>query len=220
MNRITQLSLLSLTVILAACGGGGGDGQANDADPAASSQSTELATGASDPALGTTVASTATPTSTTTVATPSTLPPEQTCGLSNFAQDLINRINQARASDRSCGTTLYKATTPVGWNAKLFNAAAGHALDMATKNYFSHTSLDGRSFSQRITAAGYSWSSAGENIAGGQPTTEQVMNAWLKSPGHCVNIMSPKFTEVAVSCARNSASTYKMYWVMNLARPR
>ena len=133
---------------------------------------------------------------------------------------MLNRINQARASARMCGSTAYKAVAPITWNAKLFDAAAGHALDMANKNYFAHNSLDGRTFSQRITAAGYTWTAAGENIAAGQGTVEQVMNGWLQSPNHCANIMSANFTEGAVACARNDASTYKTYWVMDLARPR
>lgn len=132
----------------------------------------------------------------------------------------MNRINQARASSRSCGSTVYKAVAPVAWNAKLFDAAAGHAKDMATNNYFSHQSQDGRTFSQRITAAGYNWSTVGENIAAGQTSVEQVMNGWLQSPGHCANIMNGNFTEVAVSCVRNDASTYKFYWAMELGRPR
>lgn len=133
---------------------------------------------------------------------------------------MMNRINEARASSRMCGTTQYPATGPVQWNSKLFDAAAGHSVDMATNNYFSHTGQDGSTFSQRISAAGYVWSTAGENIAAGQNTVEEVMNGWLQSAGHCANIMNGAFTEVAVACARNDASTYKQYWTMELAHPR
>lgn len=133
---------------------------------------------------------------------------------------MLNRINQARASARMCGSTFYKAVPPLGWNARLFDAAGLHAADMAANNYFAHNSQDGRTFSQRITAAGYNWSAAGENIAAGQTTVEQVMNGWMQSANHCANIMSANFTEVGVACARNDASTYKNYWVMDLARPR
>ncbi len=119
-----------------------------------------------------------------------------------------------------CGNTLYQAAAPLAWNGKLFDAAAGHSLDMANNNYFSHTSQDGRSFSQRISDAGYAWSAVGENIAAGQRTVEDVMNGWLQSPGHCANIMNGSFTEVGVSCVSNDASSYKQYWTMDLARPR
>jgi uncharacterized protein YkwD len=149
-----------------------------------------------------------------------TLPASQTCGFSNFQQDLMNRVNAARANTRMCGNTFYPAAPAVAWNTKLFNAAAGHSTDMATKNYFSHTSKDGRTFSQRITAAGYAWRSAGENIAAGYTTPAAVMDGWLKSPGHCANIMSANFTEVGMACAKTTTSSYKYYWTMDLARPR
>lgn len=119
-----------------------------------------------------------------------------------------------------CGTTSYPAVGPLTWNTYLFNAAAGHATDMATNNYFSHTSQDGRTFSQRISAAGYNWSAVGENIAAGQTTAQQVMDGWLQSPGHCANIMNGSYTEIGVACAKNDASTYKTYWVMDLGKPR
>lgn len=132
----------------------------------------------------------------------------------------MSRINQARAAARNCGSTSYPAVAAVGWNSKLFDAAAAHALDMATNNYFSHDSRDGRSFSDRITAAGYTWGAAGENIAAGFSAIDAVMQGWLDSPGHCANIMSEKFTDVAVSCVRNDNAAYRYYWVMELARPR
>ncbi|HEX7636334.1 MAG TPA: CAP domain-containing protein [Noviherbaspirillum sp.] len=133
---------------------------------------------------------------------------------------MLNRINQARAVSRSCGGTFYPAVAAMTWNSKLFDASAAHALDMASNNYFSHNSLDGRTFSQRITAAGYAWASVGENIAAGYPSIEQVMNGWLQSPGHCANIMNGTYTEVGVACGKNDASTYKTYWVMDLGRPQ
>lgn len=181
------------------------------------SSSTSTTTSTSAASTTTTVATT-----TTTSAAPvagTALPAAQTCGLSNFQQELMTRINQIRASSRTCGSLTYAAAPPVAWHGKLFNAAAGHATDMASKNYFSHTSLDGRTFSQRITGAGYSWQAAGENIAAGQTTVAQVMNAWVNSPGHCANLMNKNFTEVGVSCARNDSTTYKYYWTMDLARP-
>ncbi|NEX63474.1 CAP domain-containing protein [Noviherbaspirillum sp. 17J57-3] len=133
---------------------------------------------------------------------------------------MLARINQARASSRACGATTYQAAGPVTWNARLFDAAAAHAQDMAANNYFSHVSLDGTTFSQRITAAGYAWSAVGENIAAGQTTPAEVMAAWLASPGHCANIMNAAYTEVAVACVRNDASQYKWYWAMELGHPQ
>jgi uncharacterized protein YkwD len=148
------------------------------------------------------------------------LPATSTCGLTNFREELLMQINQARATARSCGSTSYNAAAALNWNDKLFNAAASHSADMANNNYFSHTGQNGSSFSQRITAAGYSWRTAGENIAAGQSSIQQVMEGWLQSPGHCANIMNSAYVDVGVSCVQNSASTYTQYWTMELAAPR
>ena len=160
-----------------------------------------------------------TPTTPTTPTTPGgTLTAANTCNLANFQTDLMTLINQARANSRMCGSTLYPAVAAVAWNNQLFVATAGHSADMATQNYFSHTSLDGRSAGQRIAAAGYNWTAYGENIAAGQTSTSTVMAGWLASSGHCSNIMGSNFTGVAVACVSNSSATYNRYWTMNLGR--
>lgn len=56
-------------------------------------------------------------------------------------------------------------------------------------------------------------SGAGENIAGGQITPEEVMESWLASPGHYANIMRPEFNGIGVGCYFNPDSDYKFYWV-------
>lgn len=167
------------------------------------------------PALTSGPAPATAPTSSPTVA----LDASKTCGQVNFQQDVIALINQARASSRMCGGTFYNAAAAVRWNSKLFNAAAAHSADMASKNYFSHTGSDGSSSSQRITAAGYAWSAVGENISAGQDTVAQTMTGWLNSPGHCANIMRANYTEVGASCASSSSSSYPSYWTMDLGRP-
>jgi uncharacterized protein YkwD len=90
---------------------------------------------------------------------------------------------------------------------------------MADKDYFSHDSQDGRSMVDRINATGYSWSTVGENIAAGYDTVQSVVDGWMSSDGHCANLMNPRFTEFGLACARNSASTYRIYWTQNLGRP-
>jgi uncharacterized protein YkwD len=215
LNRISTLSLLFLLAVLAACGGGTGD-------TTATSQSVDATTAAAASVAGTTSASptASTPTSTSAPPSSASLPAAATCALGGFQQQVLGRVNQARASGRMCGSTMFKAVAPLAWNALLFNAAAGHAQDMAANNYFSHVSQDGRTFSQRIGAAGYTGSAIGENIAAGQASVDEVMDSWLQSPGHCENIMNGSYTEVAVACASNDASAYRQYWVMELGRPQ
>lgn len=149
-----------------------------------------------------------------------TVAAENSCSLPDFQTSVMELINRARAEARACGTNSFAAAPPLEWDERLLAAAAGHAADMAQNDYFSHQSLDGRTFSQRISNAGYDWIAAGENIAAGQATVEQVMQAWLDSPGHCANIMSDAFTEVGVACVAEPGSTYTQYWGMSLGRPR
>ena len=171
----------------------------------------------------TTTTTTTTPTTTTTTSTPTTatteLDPRLTCNLSNFQQEILDRVNQARAAGRTCGTTSYGPAPALRWNGVLFNAAGAHSTDMAANNYFSHTSLDGRNPGQRITGAGYAWSAYGENIAAGQTSAQAVVDGWLASPGHCANIMNASYADMATACVASSTSTYRTYWTMDLARP-
>ena len=90
---------------------------------------------------------------------------------------------------------------------------------MGTHNFFSHTGSDGLSAGQRITGAGYNWSSAAENIAAGYATAESVVQAWLNSPGHCQNIMNPMMTHIGFGYALPSGSDYAIYWTQKFARP-
>lgn len=143
-----------------------------------------------------------------------------TCGLPDFKAEMLRLVNDRRAAGASCGSSgNFPAVPALAWNDALTNAAYGHSKDMADQNYFAHTSKDGRSFSQRITDAGYSWSWAGENIAAGQSSVQAVVGGWMSSPGHCANIMSASARDIGVACARNDASDYKIYWTMDLARP-
>ena len=74
---------------------------------------------------------------------------------SSLEDQVLVLVNQRRASGATCGGTAYPAVAPLTLNLQLRDAARGHSQDMATNNYFSHTSLDGRTFDQRIRQAGY-----------------------------------------------------------------
>lgn len=131
--------------------------------------------------------------------------------ISATEQRVLDLTNQARATARTCGTTSYPAAAPLTWNASLAAAARGHAADMAAKDYFSHTSQDGRTFDVRITNAGYTgYRAIGENIAAGQPTPEEVVAGWIKSPGHCANLMNASFKELGVGVG--NGGSYGIYW--------
>jgi uncharacterized protein YkwD len=125
-------------------------------------------------------------------------------------------VNQRRAGGATCGGTAYAAAPALYMHPSLRVAARGHSQDMAAQNYVSHTSLDGRTFDQRIRDAGYTGAfPLGENIAGGPSTPDAVVSGWMASPGHCANIMSPGYRALGVGYAHNPASTYRHYWTQS-----
>ncbi len=86
--------------------------------------------------------------------------------------------------------------SPLSLNTQLSNAAAGKGQDMLTKNYWAHFSPDGGTPWGFIHGAGYQYVYAGENLARGFNTADEVVAAWMASPGHRENILSPNYKEV------------------------
>lgn len=108
---------------------------------------------------------------------------------------------------------------PLRINLKLTQAALRQSQDMAIHNFFSHTGSNGSGFSDRISAAGYNWSAAAENIAAGQSTPTAVFQSWLNSPPHKQNMLNAQYTEVGFGYAYSSQSTYQTYWTADFAKP-
>lgn len=132
--------------------------------------------------------------------------------------EVLRLVNQARSHKRTCGSKTYRRVKPVHADATLAAVAAAHSADMARRTFFSHTSPNGDSPFDRMRAAGYSYSYAGENIAAGFFSPSSVVKAWLKSPGHCRNIMKAKYTELGVGYA--TGGYYGTYWTQDFGRPR
>ncbi|HSW18905.1 MAG TPA: CAP domain-containing protein [Ramlibacter sp.] len=146
-------------------------------------------------------------------------PPAQ-ANAASVAAEVLARVNQARALPRRCGGDSFGAAPPLRANVALERAAAAHAQDMARHGYLDHQGRDGSSPADRASRAGYNWRSVGENIASGQPTAAEVVAGWLRSPGHCANIMQPGFSEMGVAFAVNQASEAGIYWAQTFGRPR
>ncbi|RZU46268.1 uncharacterized protein YkwD [Streptomyces sp. BK022] len=105
--------------------------------------------------------------------------------------------------------------SPVTLNSTLTKAAQDHSADMAAHNTMSHTGSDGSDPGSRITAAGYQWSTYGENVAYGYATPEQVMAGWMNSPGHRENILNCSFKEIGVGLAQPGD-----YWTQDFGTAR
>ncbi|MFB6553481.1 CAP domain-containing protein [Streptomyces sp. NPDC056405] len=98
-------------------------------------------------------------------------------------------VNEERAS---------AGCSPVTANDRLTRAADDYSDVMASSGVMSHTGPDGSTMTTRVEAAGYQWSTLGENIARGQADAASVMDSWMNSPGHRANILNCSFKELGV----------------------
>ena len=125
--------------------------------------------------------------------------------LDGAEQDLVARINEFRAA-RSLPTLTVSDT--------LTSSAKWMSADMGARNYFAHTSLDGRSPTQRMADAGYpafgTWT--GEDLAAGYTDTGDVLNGWINSPAHYAVLVNPQYHAIGVGRGYATGSTYGWYW--------
>jgi uncharacterized protein YkwD len=124
-------------------------------------------------------------------------------GALDFERQVLDLVNQQRASN-GCGA--------LRDDSKLTLAAREHSADMANQGYFDHNSPNGATPWDRIKAAGYADPSA-ENIAAGQATPADVMNAWMNSEGHRANILNCSSKAIGIGFWRGGS--YGTYWTQD-----
>ena len=107
--------------------------------------------------------------------------------------EVVSFVKLMNAHRRSLGLS------PLAWDRRAAAVAKAHSRDMFERNYFSHTSPNGRTMRDRLEARGVNYSQAGENIAWGQETGRAVLTAWLRSPGHRHNIERRGYTHHGVA---------------------
>jgi uncharacterized protein YkwD len=132
----------------------------------------------------------------------------------------LQLVNEVRARGARCGDRSFAPAPPVKLSETLGGVAFGHADDMAKHNYFEHEDLKGRSPADRVRAVGYQEKLVGENIAYGPKSADDVVQGWLESPGHCENIMDPRFAEMGIAFAAGQASRRGLFWVQLLVAPK
>lgn len=109
--------------------------------------------------------------------------------LNAFEQQVVDLTNQERAK---------QGLAPLKVDIELSKVAREKSKDMAINNYFSHTSPTYGSPFDMMKKFGISYTAAGENIAKGQRSPQEVVNAWMNSSGHRANILNPNFTHIGV----------------------
>lgn len=94
---------------------------------------------------------------------------------------------------------------------ELARVAEHKSQDMATKKYFDHTSPTYGSPFTMLKNYGISYRSAGENIAQGQRSAAEVVNAWMNSSGHRANILNKNYTHIGVGYVSNGNYWTQMF---------
>ncbi len=109
---------------------------------------------------------------------------------------------------------------PLTENPKLDAAAQEHAEDMLARGYYDHESPEGKKVGDRLTAEGYAWRLAAENLAAGHVTVDSVLDAWMQSSGHRANLLRPNVTDFGFGLAVGPFDNrYRVLWVQTFASP-
>ena len=137
----------------------------------------------------------------------------------DFENQVLQQINAVRASNGLNALTL---------DPQLSAAASTYSLDMACNNrvdFVRHTDSNGGRWYDRISAQGYAYSSAFENVYVGNPaysggTPQSAMNWWMGSPIHKANILNPDVTEIGIAYVYTSNSDNGGYYTTDFASPK
>lgn len=127
-------------------------------------------------------------------------------GQSSMTSQVVNLVNSERAA---------QGLTALQKDSRLAALAQQKAEDMAKNQYFSHTSPTYGSAFDMLKAAGYSYKTAGENIAMGQKSAASVMDGWMHSSGHRANILHTSYEKIGVGYAVSADGM--PYWVQIFA---
>ncbi|MFD2923612.1 CAP domain-containing protein [Halobacillus naozhouensis] len=128
---------------------------------------------------------------------------------SSYEEKVVQLVNEERAKE---------GLSPLKMHDRLSDLARMKSQDMADKGYFSHTSPTYGSPFDMMQQYNFSYSAAGENIAAGQRTPQEVVEGWMNSPGHRANIMNEHFTHIGVGYVEGGS--YGTYWTQLFMNPR
>ena len=117
----------------------------------------------------------------------------------SIIQEVLDIVNSERAR---------VGLQPLRLHSQLIAAAQAHSDDMARHNFLSHTGSDGSSPFDRMRRYGYNFRWAGENVASGYSSPQDVMRGWMNSSGHRANILNPNFRDLGIGYAQGNSP----YW--------
>jgi uncharacterized protein YkwD len=141
----------------------------------------------------------------------------QTAGLRDLERVRAELLAQINAERRRAGRQ------PLVPDSRLDLAAQRHADDMLARSFFAHRAPDGKTVRERTRAAGYEWLAVGENLAEGQQTVQEAVDAWMRSPGHRENVLDHRFIQTGIGLALGrdpKTAEYRILWVQTFGLPR
>lgn len=122
--------------------------------------------------------------------------------VSSYENEVVRLVNIERSK---------QGLKPLASDWQLSRVARYKSQDMRDKGYFSHTSPTYGSPFEMMKSFGISYRTAGENIARGQKTPSEVVNAWMNSSGHRANILNSSFTKIGVGYVKDGNYWTQMF---------
>ncbi len=135
--------------------------------------------------------------------------------------EVVDRVNRLRKAGTHCGGRWQRPVPRLRHDDRLAAAAQTYARRMAKHRFFGHRDrVTGAGPDVRATAAGYDWEVVGENLAAGYASPRRVVAQWRKSPGHCRNLMDPRWKHLGVGWYDGGpASRWGHYWGQLFGKP-
>ena len=127
-----------------------------------------------------------------------------------LGQRVLELFNQLRAERGLEALTV---------DPRLVQAAQRHSRDMAVGRFLEHEGSDASTVMSRVEDAGYEWTTVSENIAAGQEFPDSVVVAWMRSPPHRANILSPEMKHVGIGYYLTD-DKYGHYWTADFGDAR
>ncbi|SFD86175.1 uncharacterized protein, YkwD family [Lentibacillus persicus] len=135
---------------------------------------------------------------------------DENISTSTSEEEVVELVNEERVK---------RDLEPLEMHSRLSDLARRKSRDMALNNYFSHTSPTYGSPFDMMRQFDFSFRTAGENIAAGQRSPEQVVESWMNSEGHRENILNEGFTHIGVGYVEDTESPYRTYWTQLFMTP-
>jgi uncharacterized protein YkwD len=125
--------------------------------------------------------------------------------------EMLLKINNLRNKGCKCGKNKMPPVGKLVWNDTLEFSAFRYARHLKKYDIFSHYSIEGKDVGERLDEYGYRWQYAGENLAEGQESFDEVLRDWIKSESHCKMLMNPHMKETGIAY-------FKGIWVQHLGK--